>query len=119
MNNKDNFKYIDTKYLYNISKNNDFLKKIFSLFKEEVKTFKKDLPELAESKKYDALAELVHKAKSSTAIVGMHEQSQNMKLLEKDIRNAENIESFNKRIVDFLDACDKAVAEIKQLEQEF
>ncbi len=113
---KSNF--IDTEYLYNVSQNNDFLKKIFSLFKKEVKLLQKELPELLKEQNFDELAELVHKAKSSISILGMMKQAESMKSLETDIRNSINVETYEARIKQFLSDCENAVSEIDVLETE-
>ncbi len=117
MKNDFNFRYIDTEYLYSVSSNNDFIKRIFSLFREEVKVFEKTLPFLEKEKKYGDLADLVHKAKSSTAILGMRKQSEKMKNLETDIRNSANQESFKERISEFLYDCNEALKEVSILEK--
>ena len=111
-----NYKFINTDYLYSVSENNDFIKKIFYLFKEQVQTFKKELPEFLNTKNYEDLAELIHKAKSSISIFGMTKQADSLKLLEKDIRNSLNPETYEDRIFDFITDCNSAVSEIKILE---
>jgi len=110
------FKFIDTEYLYNVSQNNDFLKKIFSLFKEEVNIFKNDLPAFLKNKNFAELAELVHKAKSGISILGMNKQADDMKKLEFDIRNSVYSETYENRISDFISDCENAVSEIEILE---
>jgi len=113
----NNFSFIDTKYLYNVSKNNDFLKKIFSLFKQEVQVFIKDLPKYLEEKNFEDLSGLVHKAKSSISILGMIKQAESMKLLETDIRNLNHSETYEERINQFISDCKNAVSEIEILEK--
>lgn len=111
------FKIINTEYLFNVSQNNEFLKKIFSLFKEEVSLFRNKMPELLKDQKLNDLAELAHKAKSSVAILGMNKQSEAMKSLENDIRNNQSKETFSERIEQFLFDCQIAVSEIEILEK--
>ncbi len=111
------FDYIDTKYLYSVSQNNDFLKKIFSLFKDEVETFKQDLPTFLKTENFEELAELVHKAKSSISVLGMLKQADSMKSLETDIRNSEKRETYEERINQFISDCEHAVSEIEILEK--
>jgi len=111
------FNFIDTEYLYGVSQNNDFLKKIFSLFKKEVQTFKKDLPEFLKEKNFDDLAELVHKAKSSISIFGMVKQADSMKSLETDIRNSAKSDTYESRINQFISDCENAASEIEILER--
>lgn len=110
------YKFINTEYLYNISDNHDFIKKILSLFKEQVSIYKKDLPVFLEQNKFNDLAELVHKAKSSISIIGMTKQADDLKKLENDIRNLRNTETYFDRIQHFILDCDSAVSEINILE---
>jgi len=93
----NNFSFIDTNYLYNVSENNDFLKK--------------------KEKNFEDLSELVHKAKSSISILGMIKQAESMKSLETDIRNFENSETYEERINQFISDCKNAVSEIEILEK--
>ncbi len=62
------------------------------------------------------MAELIHKAKSSISIFGMIEQADSLKLLETDIQNSLNPETYKDRIFDFISDCENAVSEIKILE---
>ncbi len=113
----NNFDFIDTKYLYNVSENNDFLRKIFSLFKEEVQIFTENLPKFLNEKNFEELGELVHKAKSSISVLGMTKQAEHMKSLEKDIRNSEKQETYKNRINQFISDCKNAVSEVEILEK--
>lgn len=117
MKNHNKFNFIDTEYLYGVSQNNDFLKKIFSLFKKEVKTFKKDLLIFLKEKNFEELAELVHKAKSSISILGMIKQAESMRLLETDILNSAKSDTYETRINQFISDCENAVSEIEVLEK--
>ncbi|MCF6184433.1 MAG: hypothetical protein L3J56_07375 [Bacteroidales bacterium] len=108
----NNFEFINTEYLDGVSKNTDFIKKIISLFKVEIKVYKENMPQLLIDKNYKELAKLTHKAKSSISILGMMKQADDLKKIETDIRNSENYETLEKRINNFLDDCEQAVSEI-------
>ncbi len=112
----NNFEYINTDYLYQVSKNPDFLKKIISLFKKEVQGYKDNMLQLLKEKAYDELAELVHKAKSGISVMGMTKQAEEMKIIEKDIHNSENYDTLEIRINQFLSDCEKALSEIIVIE---
>ncbi len=115
----EKFKYINMEYLYAISENKDFIKKMLMLFAEQVEIFNRELPILLEQKNYTNLRELVHKAKSSTAIIGMKEQSNEMRLLETDLKNKTNTETFAERIRSFLSDCNAALTELEIIKKEY
>ena len=114
---EDNFTFINLEYLNEVSANVEFKKKIFNMFKKEVEDIEKKMITALKSNNTKELADLAHKAKSSVSILGMKAVAGEMKKLELDIINNLEINSYEKRVYDFLDSCKKAIEEINIIEK--
>lgn len=112
------YKIINTTYIDEISSDLEFKKKILSLFKQNVQEYEIKMAEALNQNKLDELAELAHKAKSTVKILGMDKQGDEMKRLELDIKEKIKIDSYEKRISDFIFFCHSALKEIDMLEKE-
>ena len=112
-----NFKYINLEYLNEISSSIEFKKKIFYLFKKEIKDIENKMIISLENNNIDELAELAHKAKSTVSILGMKSIAVELKVLESDIKKNIEIDTYKKRINDFLASCNSAIEEIEILEK--
>lgn len=113
-----NYKIIDTEYLNEISKNKAFIKKMIALFKNNILEFQTEMPKAIKKKDFKKLSALAHKAKSSVMIFGMNGDAEKMKVLENLAKRNINIETFNKRVGDFIENCNQALQEINNLEKE-
>ena len=115
---KKNFKFINLVYLNEISTDVEFQKKIFNMFRKEIKNIESKMIIAFETNNIDELAELVHKAKSSVSILGMKAEADEMKKLESDIKRKLENDSYEKRIYNFLDSCKNAIKEINIIEKQ-
>lgn len=115
---EDNFTFINLEYLNEVSTNVEFKKKIFYMFKKQVEDIEKKMITALESNNTKELAELAHKAKSSVSILGMTIIAGEMIKLEQDINNQVEVDSYEKRVYDFLDSCKKAIEEINIIEKQ-
>ena len=112
------FTYINLEYLNEVSTNVEFKIKIFNMFKKEVVNLEKKMIFALKSNNTEELADLAHKAKSSVSILGMKAVADEMKKLETDIKNMININSYEKRVYNFLDSCRYAIEEINIIEKQ-
>jgi HPt (histidine-containing phosphotransfer) domain-containing protein len=77
------FNFIDLKYLNEISgRKKDLLHEMIQIFNSEVPGYIKLMNEYYESRSWEALARLSHKAKASASIMGMKQLSSDLKDLE-------------------------------------
>jgi len=110
------YNIINTEYLYEISTDPIFIKKMIGLFRQNIAQFSNEMPDAILKKDFIKLAELAHKAKSSIMIFGMKDDAEKMKTLEFDAKNNKNIDTFNERINNFFNNCEHALQEIDILE---
>lgn len=113
------FKIINTDYINEISLKPEFQLKILKLFKQNVFEYEKMMKAALKERNYKELAEIAHKAKSSVKILGMDKQADDMKLLQIDLNMGKNIETYEKRVAEFLLSCHAALKEVRLLENEF
>lgn len=86
---------IDLSYLREMcGDNKELILEMVSIFKSQVIEFGKDMDNLLESKQYELLGKLAHKAKSSVSIMGLDELAKQLKNLENSAREGKNIESY-------------------------
>ena len=111
------YNIINTEYLYEISTSPIFIKKMISLFRQNIAQFSSEMPKAVLKKDFINLAELAHKAKSSIIIFGMNNDSEKMKMLEFDAKNNKNTDTFNERINSFINNCKEALQELDILEK--
>jgi HPt (histidine-containing phosphotransfer) domain-containing protein len=77
------FKYVDLKYLNEISGGKrDLLLEMIQIFNSEVPGYIKLMNNFYEGRNWEALARLSHKAKASASIMGMKQLSSDLKDLE-------------------------------------
>ncbi len=112
------FKIINTDYLDEISLKAEFQMKILALFKQNVFEYEKMMNAALEEGNYIELAELAHKAKSSVKILGMDQQADDMKFLQLDIKEGNNSDTYEERVVVFIESCHAALKEVSLLEEE-
>ncbi len=110
------YNIIDTEYLYEISTNPIFIKKMIGLFRQNIEQFSEEMPDAILKKDFIKLAELAHKAKSSIMIFGMKGEAEKMKILEFEAKNNKNVGTFNERVNIFINNCKEALHEIEVLE---
>jgi HPt (histidine-containing phosphotransfer) domain-containing protein len=111
--------FIDMQYLNQVSPVKEFQKKIFSLFRDEVRNYETAMIDALEQKRYTELADLAHKAKSSVSILGMKQQAEKMKQLQTDIMENRKPDSWREIVLQFIEDCRFAVLEIDEIENQF
>lgn len=111
------YKVIDLTYLNEISTSFVFIKKMIDMFRSNLVDFEHEMNVAIQNKDYSKLGEIAHKAKSSVMIFGMKAQSEEMKSLEFDAKNAKNIDTYSMRVDGFIKICKEALLEINDLEK--
>lgn len=104
---------IDLSYLREMAGGNkELVLEMISIFKSQVIEFGENMDQLLNSKQYELLGKLAHKAKSSVAIMGLEDLAQRLKDLENSARDGKNIESYAKTVVAFKQETAEAVREL-------
>ncbi len=95
------YKYIKTEYLEMVAGgDSDLLKELVVMFRDQVAEFNYEMKGLFEEKKYKALGNIAHKAKSSVAIMGMDGLANMLRTFElqaTEEKNSEMYESYIQR----------------------
>lgn len=92
--------------------NNELILEIIDIFVIQVEEFWNQMESLYNSKDYDALGKLAHKAKSSVAIMGMNTVSNKLKNLELYCHEEKNIEQYEEIISSFKSECLVVIQEL-------
>jgi HPt (histidine-containing phosphotransfer) domain-containing protein len=92
--------------------NKELVLEMISIFKSQVIEFGESMDQLLESKEYELLGKLAHKAKSSVAIMGMEDLAQRLKDLENAAREGKNTGSYAKIVASFKQETAEAVNEL-------
>ncbi len=104
---------IDLSYLREMAgSNKELVLEMISIFKSQVVEFGENMDHLLESKEYDLLGKLAHKAKSSVAIMGMEDLAQRLKDLENAAREGKNVGTYAKTVDSFKQETAEAVKEL-------
>jgi HPt (histidine-containing phosphotransfer) domain-containing protein len=86
---------IDLSYLREMSGGNkDLILEMITIFKSQAIEFGKEMDQLLESKQYELLGKLAHKAKSSVSIMGLEELAQQLKHLENSTHEGKHTEDY-------------------------
>ena len=106
----------DLSYLRHMTDGNpELFREIIEIFLKQVKEYTRDMQDYYQQKNWQALSRLAHKAKSSVAIMGMHQLAEMLKELEIFSREQKNIEKFPQYIYRFETECNEASEELKTL----
>jgi len=82
----------DLTYLREMSGNDkNLIHEMIGIFLVQMKEIQTDMRKAWISRNYDELAKLAHKAKSSVAIMGMHELSQRLMKFENQLQNNKDV----------------------------
>jgi HPt (histidine-containing phosphotransfer) domain-containing protein len=110
------YKYIKTEYLEMVAGgDSDLLKELVCMFRDQVAEFNYEMKGLFEEKKYKALGNLAHKAKSSVAIMGMDGLANMLKTFEVQATEAKNSELYESYIQRFENDTKYALEELDSL----
>lgn len=104
----------DLNYLRTMSGgDDDFIREMISLFREQVGEYKRDMPELLRKKDYDGLSKMAHKAKSSVAVMGMKNVAEQLKDLEVLAHKGEEVDRYESLVNEFLEQSELAIKELE------
>jgi HPt (histidine-containing phosphotransfer) domain-containing protein len=107
------FKIIDVSYIEEIcAESPELISEMVDIFREQVSEFVDEMKKLYEDKNYYDLGLLAHKAKSSIAIMGMHDLAEKLKELELNAKEAIKPETYSDHIRSFVDQTDEALKEL-------
>jgi HPt (histidine-containing phosphotransfer) domain-containing protein len=109
---------IDLSYLREMSGGNkELILEMISIFKSQAIEFGKEMDQLLETKQYELLGKLAHKAKSSVSIMGLGELAQLLKNLEHSAQEGKNIGSYATVVESFKRDTAEAVKELDLVTQ--
>ena len=107
---------VDLDYLKSMADGDD------AMFNEMVNLFKEQVPELIENmekylkeQNYSKLKGIAHQAKSSVAIMGMHNLSKQMKEFEQLLEANQQPEKYQEYVDTFISEAKEALAELAEL----
>ena len=91
----------------------NFIREMITLFREQIGEYKKDMPELLRKKDYDSLSKMAHKAKSSVAVMGMKNVAEQLKDLEVLANKGEEVDRYESLVNEFLEQSELALIELE------
>jgi|WetSurMetagenome_2_1015567.scaffolds.fasta_scaffold03206_5 HPt (histidine-containing phosphotransfer) domain-containing protein len=113
-----NYKFINTEYIDSVaSGDNEIIREIVVMFKEQVVEFHNEMADLYARKEYHLLGLLAHKAKSSVAVMGMGDLAVTLKQFELQAREGRDIDKYESYIEKFRHETTEAVRELEDLVQ--
>jgi len=95
--------------------NPDLMKELIDIFISQADEYTREMQELHSQGDWEALGRLAHKAKSSVAIMGMHELSEMLKDFEILAKDQKNVDKFPDYICKFELDINNACKELKTL----
>lgn len=103
----------DLSYLKSLSSNdNNFIREMADIFREQVGEYDTEMPELLSKKDYQMLSKVAHKAKSSVAVMGMNREADMLKELEIKAKEEIDTETYGKIIEEVLKNAHLAIEEL-------
>lgn len=112
---KNIYKHINLDYVNELADGSpEFIKEMIDIFLSQVPEFTYELNTLYHIKNYIELARTAHKAKSSVAIMGMYELSEDLKTLELLAKDGMSPEKYREIIDKFDSECKNACTELKE-----
>lgn len=106
----------DLSYLRNMTDGNpELIREIIEIFLDQVSKYTQEMQQSYEQKNWQALSRIAHKAKSSVAIMGMHNLAEMLKELELLSREQKNVDKFPQYIYRFTIECNEASQELKTI----
>jgi len=107
---------LDLSYLENMSGGDKVLmKEMIEIFKEQVPEFVTEMKLSLENKDWKSLASVAHKAKSSIAIIGLNDLTEELKKFENNVIKANEISSFKSFISLFEETCNHAIIQLEMI----
>jgi HPt (histidine-containing phosphotransfer) domain-containing protein len=107
---------LDLSYLENMSGGDkELIKEMVEIFKEQVPEFVTEMNLCLEKKDWKSLASIAHKAKSSIAIIGLKDLTEELKVFENNVVQLNNTYNFNDFILHFEKSCNQAVIQLEKI----
>jgi HPt (histidine-containing phosphotransfer) domain-containing protein len=107
------YKFINTEYLDSVSGGDrEITHEIVRMFSEQTVEIYGEMKSLLASEKYHLLGLLAHKAKSSVAIMGMHDLSSMLKTFELQAKECRETELYEAYIEKYRKDTDSAIIEL-------
>ncbi|MCF8225539.1 MAG: hypothetical protein K9J30_06645 [Bacteroidales bacterium] len=104
----------DLSYLKTMSGgDSDFIREIFDIFVEQIDEYAEKMPMFLADSDFDNLSKLAHKATSTVAVMGMKNEAELMKDLERKAKLKRDIESYKLMIQTFINKSNLAVKELE------
>jgi HPt (histidine-containing phosphotransfer) domain-containing protein len=105
----------DLNYLRTMSGGDSkFIAEMIGLFREQVDEYSVLMPQMLMKKDYDGLSKLAHKAKSSVAVMGMHQVADLLKDLEIMAHQRKEEERYEGMVEEFLQQSRIALEELTE-----
>jgi HPt (histidine-containing phosphotransfer) domain-containing protein len=109
---------VDLSYLREMSGgNSELILEMISIFNTQAVEFAEEMDRLLDSKQYELLGKLAHKAKSSVSIMGLENLAQGLKDLENFTREGKNESSYAAIVENFKQETSEALKELNIVAQ--
>ena len=92
------------------------IKELINIFSTQVEEYSAQMQKFLDDQNWSELSKLAHKAKSTVAIMGMKELSEELKQLELLAKEGSNTDTYPDMIDHFSNECREAVSELQLYE---
>lgn len=104
---------IDLTYLNEMSDGSkDLIFEMTEIYKSQIPEFIELMNLYYNNKEYDKLSAISHKAKSSVSIFGLNELAKDLKNLEIDAKQKQNVDSYIKTIKKFTETTQQSITDL-------
>ncbi|MFC2090075.1 Hpt domain-containing protein [Bacteroidota bacterium] len=93
---------------------NSFINEMVELFKIQVAEYSEEMPAMLKEGKYDILARIAHKAKSSVAVMGMVKEKELLEVIETNSKAGTELNSLESLIEAVIVNSKKAILELDE-----
>lgn len=105
---------LDLSYLESMSGGDKgLMKEMIDIFKEQVPDFVTEMKLGLENNDWKALASIAHKAKSTIAIIGLNDLTEELKEFENNVIPSNEISNINRFILHFEETCKQAIIQLE------
>ncbi|MBP8958807.1 MAG: Hpt domain-containing protein [Bacteroidales bacterium] len=109
-----NYKYINTEYINSVTGGDkNTIVEILEMFREQVNEVTFDMKKFLDDNDYFNLSMIVHKVKSSVAIMGMEQLENMLNVFEHQAREGEEKEKYGDYILRFEHDTSEAILELE------
>ncbi len=107
---------VDLSYLYEMTDGEaSAIKEMIDIFLSQIPEYSEQFNQHFKNQDWHQLGLLAHKAKSSVAVMGISELTDDLKKLEIDAKKGSNTEQYQKIIAKFEEKCALAKAELEKV----